>query len=286
MNASLSLLVASGVLRSNELLRGHWLQARYRLKNGGQSMTKEFYEKMTPFYHLLYADWEQSMERQATQLDRLIQENWGNEVRTILDVSCGIGTQVLGLARLNYQVTASDLSKAEVERAKQEAQKRGLEIRFSVADMRQAYHHHQQQFGVVLSYDNAVPHLLSDADIRQAFGQFYDCLQPGGGVIISVRDYEKEERRTQIKPERVGVEAGTRYVLLQVWEFEGEIYEMTMYVIKDDRSGACSAQVMRAKYYAVGATRLLVLLEEAGFEEVKRVDGIHSQPVLVGTRRR
>jgi 2-polyprenyl-3-methyl-5-hydroxy-6-metoxy-1,4-benzoquinol methylase len=144
-------------------------------------MTKEFYETMTPLYHLLYAGWEQSMERQAAQLDKLIQENWGNDVRTILDVSCGIGTQALGLARLNYQVTASDLSEAAVERANQEAQKRGVEITFSVADMHQAYQHHQQQVEVVISYDNAVPHLLSEADIRQAFGQFYDCLRPGGG---------------------------------------------------------------------------------------------------------
>jgi SAM-dependent methyltransferase len=250
-------------------------------------MTKDFYEKLTPFYHLLSPDWERSIERQAAQLDKVIQENWGNEVQTILDVSCGIGTQVLGLARLHYQVTASDLSEAAVERAKQEAQKRGVEIRFSVADMRQAYSHHQKQFGVVISCDNAVPHLLTDADIRQAFGQFYECVRPGGGVIISVRDYEKEERQgIKLKPEGVRVEEGNRYILVQVWEFEGEIYEMTMYVVKDDRSGECRTQVMRAKYYAVGTTRLLALLEEAGFEEVKRVDGALFQPVLVGTRKK
>jgi 2-polyprenyl-3-methyl-5-hydroxy-6-metoxy-1,4-benzoquinol methylase len=132
-------------------------------------MTKDFYDRLSPFYHLVYADWERSIERQAVQLDQIIQENWGNDVRTILDVACGIGTQALGLAGLNYQVTASDLSPAAVARAKQEAQKRGLAIPFSVADMRQAYRHHQQQFDVVISCDNAVPHLLTDADILQAF---------------------------------------------------------------------------------------------------------------------
>jgi 2-polyprenyl-3-methyl-5-hydroxy-6-metoxy-1,4-benzoquinol methylase len=134
-------------------------------------MTKDFYDKMAPFYHLIFADWEQSIERQAVQLAQVIQENWGNKVQTILDVSCGIGTQALGLAQLNYQVTASDLSDAAVERAKQEAQKQGLTISFSVADMRQAYSHHQEQFEVVISCDNAVPHLLTDDDILQAFQQ-------------------------------------------------------------------------------------------------------------------
>lgn len=249
-------------------------------------MTKDFYDKMAPFYHMIYSDWEQSIEHQAAQLDKVIRENWGNEVQTILDVSCGIGTQALGLAQLNYRVTASDLSEAAVERAKQEAQKQGVAIQFSVADMRQAYSHHQEQFEVVISCDNAVPHLLTDDDILQAFQQFYECVRPGGGVLITVRDYEKEERQTQIKPEKTRVENGKRYILFQVWEFEGEIYEMSMYIVKDDRSATCKTQVMRAKYYAVGTTRLLALLKEAGFEDVKRVDGTYYQPVLVGTRKK
>jgi SAM-dependent methyltransferase len=235
---------------------------------------------------MIYSDWEQSIEHQAAQLDKVIRENWGNEVQTILDVSCGIGTQALGLAQLNYRVTASDLSEAAVERAKQEAQKQGVAIQFSVADMRQAYSHHQEQFEVVISCDNAVPHLLTDDDILQAFQQFYECVRPGGGVLITVRDYEKEKRQTQIKPEKTRVENGKRYILFQVWEFEGEIYEMSMYVVKDDRSATCKTQVMRAKYYAVGTTRLLALLKEAGFEDAKRVDGAYYQPVLVGTRKK
>ena len=250
-------------------------------------MTKDFYDKMAPFYHLIYPDWEQSIERQAAQLDKLIRENWGNEVQTILDVSCGIGTQALGLARLNYRVTASDLSEAAVERAKQEAYKRGVQIPFSVADMRHAYTHHQKQFEVVTSCDNAVPHLLTDEDILQAFQQFFQCTQAGGGVIISVRDYQKEERRTQMKPEGVHrLEDGRRDILFQVWEFDGDIYEMSMYMVEDDGSGECTTQVIRAKYYAVGTTRLLELLGEAGFDDVKRVDGAYFQPILVGTRKK
>jgi SAM-dependent methyltransferase len=250
-------------------------------------MTKDFYDKMAPFYHLIYPDWSQSIERQAAQLDKMIQENWGNEVQTILDVSCGIGTQALGLAQLKYQVTGSDLSEAAVDRAKQEGQKRGLQIPFSVADMRHAYSHHQKQFDVVIACDNAVPHLLTDDDILQAFQQFYKCTQTGGGVIITVRDYQKEERRTQMKPEGVHrLEDGQRYVLFQVWEFDGDIYEMSMYMVKDDGSGECMTQVIRAKYYAVGTTRLLELLEAAGFKDLKRADGAYFQPVLVGTRKK
>src|SRR6185503_8319307 len=113
-----------------------------------------FYDDLAPFYHLIFADWEQSIQRQAANLNSLIKEIWGEGIRTILDVSCGIGTQALGLAQLNYQVTGSDLSTEAIERAKTEAQKRKLEIDFSVADMRRAFVHHSRQFDLVLSADN------------------------------------------------------------------------------------------------------------------------------------
>jgi 2-polyprenyl-3-methyl-5-hydroxy-6-metoxy-1,4-benzoquinol methylase len=154
----------------------------------------DFYDAMTPFYHLIYPNWEESISRQAALLDAIIHDYWGNAAHSILDVSCGIGTQSLGLAQLGYQLTASDLSAASISRAQAEAQKRRLAIRFSVADMRQAFRHHAQQFDLVISCDNAVPHLLSDDDIRQALQQFYQCTRPGGGSLISVRPYEQEMR--------------------------------------------------------------------------------------------
>ena len=53
----------------------------------------EFYDQFTPFYHLIYPDWDASMTQQAAALDSIMQEFWGAEARTILDVACGIGTQ-------------------------------------------------------------------------------------------------------------------------------------------------------------------------------------------------
>lgn len=105
------------------------------------------------------------MEHQAAMLDALIREIWGDDTASILDVSCGIGTQALGLAKLGYKVTASDLSREEVERAKVEAGRRELKLDISVADMRQAFNHHRREFDLVIPCDNSVPHLLTDEDI-------------------------------------------------------------------------------------------------------------------------
>ena len=112
-------------------------------------------------------------------LNSVIRELW-RDALTVLDVSCGIGTQAIGLAKLGYNVTASDLSPEEVERAKLEATLRNLSVAFSVADMSQAFNHHARQFDVVISCDNSVPHLLSDENILTAFRQFYQATRPGG----------------------------------------------------------------------------------------------------------
>ena len=147
-----------------------------------------FYDDLAPFYHLIYPDWEKSIARQGGQLDIAIRELCG-DAKIVLDVSCGIGTQVLGLTQAGYKVTGSDLSTRGIERARIEASNRDLKISYSVADMREAFDHHDAQYDVVIACDNSVPHLLSDNDILTAFKQIYQCIRPGGGCIITVRDY-------------------------------------------------------------------------------------------------
>jgi SAM-dependent methyltransferase len=248
-------------------------------------MESQFYDELTPFYHLIYPDWESSIAGQARNLAGIICEFWGNQVRTILDVSCGIGTQALGLAARGYALTASDLSSRSVERAKQEAIKRGLNIEFSVADMRQVFEHYRRPFDAIIACDNSIPHLLSDSEILVAFRQFYQSTAPGGGCLISVRDYAAMDLHgTQVKPYGIRSEGESRYLIFQVWEFRDVIYDLSMYFVKDDGNMNCKTYVMRSQYYAVTTDRLIELMTSAGYENVQRLDNRFFQPVVIGTR--
>ncbi|AKJ27562.1 class I SAM-dependent methyltransferase [Caldimonas brevitalea] len=242
-----------------------------------------FYDSLTPYYHLIHQDWNASIERQGEQLGSLIDSRWPGG-RKVLDVSCGIGTQALALARRGYQVVASDLSPREVERARAEAQARGLSIPFSVADMRQAHAHHGSGFDVVVCADNSLPHLLTDAEILLALQQMHACLRPGGGCLITVRDYDAEPRGVNIvKPYGVRVEGERRYLLFQVWDFDGAYCDITFFFVEEDtRTQAVQTHAMRSRYYAISTGRLEQLMVEAGFEQVVRLDGVFYQPVLIG----
>ena len=86
-----------------------------------------FYDEFADDYHLAYGgNWEAAVARQGAALDALIRDLLPNAT-TVLDCSCGIGTQALGLARLGYSVLGSDISSGEIERAQREAERFGVE---------------------------------------------------------------------------------------------------------------------------------------------------------------
>jgi len=246
----------------------------------------EFYDALAPWYHLIYEDWESSIERQGSALDSVIRSILDERHRSVLDVACGIGTQSLGLAARGYAVTGSDLSAKAIDRARSEAARRDLSISFSVADMRRAYAHHAREFDIVLCADNSLPHLLSDEEISTALGQFLLCTKPGGLVILSVRDYATLERGgTQIKPYGVRYDGAVRYVLFQVWDWRGSWYDLSFYVVRDDGGTTeCHIDVARSTYYAISISEIIHLMEKAGFIGVRRIHNVFFQPLIVGIR--
>lgn len=72
------------------------------MKPNVTTMTQRFYDDLAPLYHLIFVDWEASIAWQADILDRLIRDEWGDAVTSVLDVACGIGTH-LSLAVLRRE---------------------------------------------------------------------------------------------------------------------------------------------------------------------------------------
>ena len=247
--------------------------------------TEDFYDALAPFYHLIYPDWEASVARQGAALDAVIRAELGDGARTVLDVAAGIGTQSLGLAALGHGVTASDLSSGAVRRLRDEAARRGLAIDARPGDMRGVWDAHGRAFDVVLCADNALPHLLADDDILHALREFRRCTAPGGICLVSIRDYGTIDLQAQrVHPHGVREADGARWVLLQVWDPDPPLYETSFYVIEDRGPDGVETRVMRAVYYALPVPRLMELMREAGFDDVRRLDGAFFQPLVVGRR--
>jgi len=247
----------------------------------------QLYDDIADSYHLIHSDWEATSVGQAEILQRILAGRLGARSLDIRDVSCGIGTQSLGLARLGHRVAGSDLSERALERARRMAHERGLEVRFSRADMRECAEADRSAFDAVISCDNSLPHLLTDDDILTALRAFGQALRPGGVALVTVRDYEHEPREVQFRPFGIREADGARFVVYQIWDWDesGNHYDFGMYFVRDDGRNRPDVLVSRARYYAISVGRLLELMVQAGFEGVERIDDAYFQPVLVGRKR-
>ena len=248
--------------------------------------TISFYNDLAEYYHLVYPDWEASIQKQADALDAVLKGYQIGRSAKILDVSCGIGTQALGLAQLGYQVTGSDISEGALKKAAGYAAERNLEIEFRQADMREVDQVFSESFGVVLACDNSVPHLLSDADIVAAFQAFHRLLVRDGIVLISLRDYANLELGgVQVHPRRVREEGNSRTLLIDVWEFEADQYTVTIYVIQDDLEKKPRIRTIRGgRYYAVTIEKIKKLFRQAGFSAVDVLREDYFQPLIVAQK--
>lgn len=251
-------------------------------------MIKAYYNQLAPYYKFIYADWERSLTIQAAALDSVIREYFGDQISTVLDAACGIGTQSIGLAELGYKVTGSDLSSRAIKLAQEEAQARDLPIDFSVVDMRQAWENHQRQFDIVLACDNSVPHLLNEEEILQAFKGFFLSTKEGGGCLISVRDYdllEREDQESRFVPRQIQHSGKGQIIIFDIWDFEGDFYDIRTYIVEDQKGDEPKITVVKGgKYYCVSIPVLEDLFKQAGFQKVTTLREHFFQPLIVAEK--
>lgn len=243
------------------------------------------YDDISALYHLVYPDWNQSIQQQARAYYDVAEKLLGEAPKNVLDVSCGIGTQCLGLAELGCTITASDLSSGAVSRAKAEASKRNLTMSLKVADMRECYEVHGGGYDLVISADNSVPHLAGPAEIKKAVLGMHQCLRPGGAVLIGIRDYGKDEARKkgQVFPYGTREYEGDRYVVFQTRDWQGDRYDVGMYFVREMTNDAPAKVVSGlSRYYAITPDALAAILEEVGFKDVQRFDNATHNVLLSG----
>lgn len=201
---------------------------------------RDFYEGLAEEYHLLYANWAQTVERQGAALDALLRRSGAPPPRRVLDCACGIGTQALGLAGRGYVVHATDLSPSAIARAGREARAMGIHLSTGVADMRTLDTEVPGTFDVVVAFDNAIPHLLTDEDLDAAAHAMAAKMVPGGLLALSIRDYDLlMTQQPRFTSERVLDAPEGRRILFQVWDWatDGRTYKVHQFILRPEGSG-------------------------------------------------
>ncbi|MFE2164578.1 class I SAM-dependent methyltransferase [Streptomyces sp. NPDC059447] len=231
-----------------------------------ETSVAHFYDELADDYHLIYSDWEASIRRQGDALDALI----GRDRAAVLDCSCGIGTQAIGLALRGHHVTGTDISPRAAARAAREAAGRSLGLRTAAADMRRLPFA-DGRFDTVVCADNSLPHLLTEQDVKAALAEMLRVLRPGGQLLVSTRPYDEllRDRPSSTPPQVHPADeagGGERTVTFQLWHWhdDGERYDLEHFQLLPD-DGDWRVRVRRSTYWALGRDRLAGLAAEVGF---------------------
>ena len=228
-----------------------------------------FYDELADDYHRIYADWDASIRRQGAALHALL----GDDRTEVLDCSCGIGTQAIGLAMLGHRVTGTDISSRAVARAAREAAYRRLKLHTAAADMRRLPFP-DSRFDAVVCADNSLPHLLTEHEVHTALAEMRRVLRPDGRLLVSTRPYDDLLReRPLATPPQVHQPAGRtdareRVITFQLWHWHdnGEHYDLELFQLLP-ADGEWHVKVRRSTYWALGQERLTALAADAGYVE-------------------
>lgn len=229
--------------------------------------TTPFYDAVADRYHLFYRDWETTLDREGMTLRRMLPQG---QYRTVLDASCGTGTQSIALAQQGYQVTAADISRQMLQKAQENA------VRFKVADritftptgFLALADTLSGPFDAVLTKGNALPHLLTDGELKAALGNFYRLLRPGGLLIIGMRDFDMIlEDRIRFVPGQFHDGPDEQFILFDIWDYDdGPPTIITFNKFMVNGSGETYTVTKNpVRYRALRRTELDQMIAETGF---------------------
>ncbi len=232
----------------------------------------DFYDSLSPEYRdNMGWDWDSAVRKEGASLDRFIAKQLGHkDPYSLLDCSCGIGTQAIGLALEGHQVHATDLSPVSLDCAAQEATRLGVDMTFGVADFRELGDTISDTFDVVLTCDNSIAHCLKDEDLNAALVSMKTRLKAGGLLLLSMRDYDALiADQPRFNNEHVHDKPDGRRVVFQLWDWagDGRRYKMNQFLIREI-DGSYDFKHFHTELRALRRDEVMAAVREAGFEEV------------------
>lgn len=139
------------------------------------------YQVLAQFYDALVAD-----EKATQDWVHFIESH--ASFKTILEYACGSGEITLALAKLGYQIKASDLSSDMVEMAKKK--KHADQVEFFVHNMVEKL---EEKADLVLCLCDSMNYVIEEDDFKQVLFNAYSNLNENGTFIFDVHSLDRLE---------------------------------------------------------------------------------------------
>ena len=136
------------------------------------------------------------------------------KVKTVLDLTCGTGSQVFWFLKRGYQVTGSDISRGMLKIAERKAKKEKINIKFLRGDMRTI---NVGKFDAAITIFNAIGH-LTKAGFEKAMRNIHKNLNDGGVYVFDILNLsyaEDGDNITKLSYEMVKTQGKTKMRTIQ-----------------------------------------------------------------------
>ena len=189
-------------------------------------------------------------------------------VKTVLDMTCGTGSQVFYLAERGYKVTGADFSPALIEIARNKADKAGNTITFIEGDMRELC---IGPFDAVITIFNAIGH-LTKADFEKALQNIHANLKDGGVYVFDIFNLRAitDEIMDDFAMDIMSVVNGVKIRNIQHSEIDRENGILTSHdhytIVNDGREPEIHTNLFSLQIYSI--EELQAMLEQNGFETI------------------
>ena len=258
-------------------------------------MQKEYNSSMSNQIASAYDDF-------SSEYDRFV--NWTNRLRfelpfltsklaqapqavgrlpRVLDAACGTGQHALALAGLGYAAAGADLSAGMIQRARENAQARDQNVPFAVAGFGAlAAEFGEASFDALLCLGNSLPHVLDEAGLAMALGDFAQVLRPGGVLILQQRNFDAVLAQGT-SGRWMGPEAArdgeTEWLFVRFYDFRPDhLIDFNILRLKREGDGAWQQALTQTRLRPLVQDDLDAALTVAGFERVEWYGGLDGSP--------
>lgn len=197
------------------------------------------------------------------------------KVKTVLDLTCGTGSQVFWLAKRKFKVIGSDINANMLKVAKSIAKKEKYAEKFLKGDMRTSK---IGIFDAVITIFNAVGH-LTKSDFEKAMRNIHANLKVGGIYVFDIYNLTymlKDNNITSLTIDWQAIQNNTKTRAIQYSTIDKDgilASYTTMCVQKDNNKPKITNDAQTLQVYA--SKQLKEMLERNGFKVIDQcgIDG-------------